>query len=97
MAQNVVEVLYLTNSFRKIYLTFFEENQTIGFFLFLDNIHRAEHLVPYYHCFQAQNVQPKVCSAPSGIINILGDTYFGEIYTESVGQRVKRCSTTIWI
>ncbi len=82
MAQNVVEVLYLTNSFRKIYLTFFEENQTIGFFSFLDDIRRAEHLVPYYHCFQAQNVQPKVCSAPSGIINILGDTYFGEIYTE---------------
>ncbi|MCG9510006.1 CapA family protein [Acinetobacter pittii] len=82
MAQNVVEVLYLTNSFRKIYLTFFEENQTIGFFLFLDDMHRAEHLIPYYHCFQAQTVTPKVCSAPSGIINILGDTYFGEIYTE---------------
>lgn len=82
MGQNVVEVLYLTNPFRKIYLTFFEENQTIGFFLFLDDIHRAEHLVPYYACFQAQNVQPKVCSAPSGIINILGDTYFGEIYTK---------------
>ncbi|MCZ1178508.1 CapA family protein [Acinetobacter pittii] len=82
MGQNVVEVLYLINSFRKIYLTFFEENQTIGFFLFLDDIHRAEHLIPYYHCFQAQNVKPKVCSTPSGIINILGDTYFGEIYTE---------------
>lgn len=82
MAQNVVEVLYLTNSFRKIYLTFFEENQTIGFFSFLDDIHRAEHLIPYYHCFQAQTVRPKVCSIPSGIINILGDTYFGEIYTE---------------
>ncbi|AQV17536.1 CapA family protein [Acinetobacter pittii] len=82
MAQNVVEVLYLTNSFRKIYLTFLEENQTIGFFLFLDDIHRAEHLIPYYHCFQAQSIRPKVCSAPSGIINILGDTYFGEIYTE---------------
>lgn len=82
MAQNVVEVLYLTNSFRKIYLTFFEENQTIGFFSFLDDIYRAEHLIPYYHCFQAQTVRPKVCSTPSGIINILGDTYFGEIYTE---------------
>jgi len=82
MAQNVVEVLYLSNSFRKIYLTFFEENQTIGFFSFLDDIHRAEHLIPYYHCFQAQTVRPKVCSTPSGIINILGDTYFGEIYTE---------------
>jgi len=82
MAQNVVEVLYLTNSFRKIYLTFFEENQTIGFFSFLDDIYRAEHLIPYYHCFQAQKVTSKICSTPSGIINILGDTYFGEIYTE---------------
>jgi len=82
MAQNVVEVLYLTNSFRKIYLTFFEENQTIGFFSFLDDIHRAEHLIPYYHCFQEQKVKPKVCTTQSGIINILGDTYFGEIYTE---------------
>lgn len=82
MGQNVIEVLYLTNSFRKIYLTFFEENQTIGFFSFLDDIHRAEHLIPYYHCFQVQTVRPKVCSAPSGIINILGDTYFGETYTE---------------
>lgn len=82
MAQNVVEVLYLTNSFRKLYLTFFEENQTIGFFSLLDDIHRAEHLIPYYHCFQAQTVRSKVCSTPSGIINILGDTYFGEIYTE---------------
>lgn len=82
MGQHVVEVLYLTNSFRKIYLTFFEENQTIGFFSFLDDIQRAEHLIPYYHCFQAQTIRPKVCSAPSGIINILGDTYFGEIYTE---------------
>ncbi|MFW1842132.1 CapA family protein [Acinetobacter pittii] len=90
MAQNVVEVLYLINSFRKIYLTFFEENQTIGFFLFLDDIHRAEHLIPYYHCFQTQKVTSKICSAPSGIINILGDTYFGEIYTEkrrSKGQK----------
>ncbi|MHC0018773.1 CapA family protein [Acinetobacter pittii] len=90
IGQNVVEVLYLTNSFRKIYLTFFEENQTIGFFSFLDDIQRAEHLIPYYHCFQAQTVRPKVCSAPSGIINILGDTYFGEIYTEkrrSKGQK----------
>ncbi|ETR93826.1 CapA family protein [Acinetobacter lactucae] len=82
MAQNVVEVLYLTNTFRKLYLTFFEENQTIGFFSFLDDIHRAEHLIPYYHCFQVQKVTPKICSAPSGVINILGDTYFGEIYTE---------------
>lgn len=82
MAQSVVTVLYLTHSFRKIYLTYFEENQTIGFFSFLDDIHRAEHLIPYYHCFQEQNVKPRVCTTQSGIINILGDTYFGEIYTE---------------
>jgi len=82
MAQSIVTVLCLNNSFRKIYLTYFEENQTIGFFSFLDDIHRAEHLIPYYHCFQEQNVKPKVCTTQSGIINILGDTYFGEIYTE---------------
>ena len=82
MAQSVVTVLYITHSFRQIYLTYFEENQTIGFFSFLDDIHRAEHLIPYYHCFQEQNVKPKVCTTQSGIINILGDTYFGEIYTE---------------
>jgi len=90
MAQSVVTVLSLSNSFRKIYLTFFEENQTIGFFSFLDDIHRIEHLVPYYHCFQEQNVKPKVCTTRSGMINILGDTYFGEIYTEkrkSKGQK----------
>ncbi|CAI3118243.1 Capsule biosynthesis protein CapA [Acinetobacter calcoaceticus] len=90
VAQSVVTVLYLSNSFRTIYLTFFEENQTIGFFSFLDDIHRIEHLVPYYHCFQGQNVKAKVCSTQSGIINILGDTYFGEIYTEkrkSKGQK----------
>ncbi|MCU4423893.1 CapA family protein [Acinetobacter sp. WU_MDCI_Abxb74] len=90
MAQSVVTVLYLSNSFRTIYLTFFEENQTIGFFSFLDDIHRIEHLVPYYHCFQEQNVKAKVCSTQSGMINILGDTYFGEFYTEkrkSKGQR----------
>lgn len=90
VAQSVVTVLYLSNSFRTIYLTFFEENQTIGFFSFLDDIHRIEHLVPYYHCFQGQNVKAKVCSTQSGIINILGDAYFGEIYTEkrkSKGQK----------
>lgn len=90
MAQSVVTILYLTNSFRTIYLTFFEENQTIGFFSFLDDIHRIEHLIPYYHCFQSQDVKAKVCSTQSGLINILGDTYFGEFYTEkrkSKGQK----------
>ncbi|EKU37702.1 MULTISPECIES: CapA family protein [Acinetobacter] len=89
MAKNVVEVLYLSNSFRTVYLTFFEENQTIGFFSFLDDIHRIEHLVPYYHCFQDQNVKPKVCSTQSGIINILGDSYFGEVYTEKRKARAE--------
>ena len=59
-----------------------KNNQTIGFFSFLDDIQRIEHLVPYYHCFQEQSVKPKVCSTQSGMINILGDTYFGEVYTE---------------
>ena len=89
MAQNVVEVLYLTNSFRK-FISLSLKKPNDWFLLFLDNIHRAEHLVPYYHCFQAQNVQPKVCSAPSGIINILGIPTLGKSTLKSVGQRVKK-------
>lgn len=54
------------------------------FFSFLDGIHRLEHLVPYYHYFQEGHVEAKKYSSQTGIINILGDTYFGEMYTESV-------------
>jgi hypothetical protein len=78
----LTSVLYISHTFRKIYITYFEDNRSIGFFSFLDHIHRLEHLVPYYHSFQEEHIDAKKYSSKTGIINILGDTYFGEIYTE---------------
>lgn len=83
----LTSVLYLSHTFRQIYITYSEQNQSIGFFSFLDDIHRLEHLVPYYHFFQKKYVEAKKCSSQTGIINILGDTYFGEMYTEKRKSR----------
>ena len=83
----LTSVLYISHQFRKIYITYLEDNQSIGFFSFLDDIHRLEHLVPYYHCFQEEHVKAKSCTSQTGIINILGDTYFGEMYTEKRKSR----------
>jgi len=78
----LTSVLYISHTFRQIYITYSEHNRSIGFFSFLDDIHRLEHLVPYYHYFQEVHVEAKKYSSQTGIINILGDTYFGEMYTE---------------
>jgi len=86
----LTSVLYLSHQFRKIYITYLEHNQSIGFFSFLDDIHRLEHLVPYYHSFQEEQVNAQKCSSKTGIINILGDTYFGETYTEKRKLRKKK-------
>ncbi|HFX6226238.1 CapA family protein [Acinetobacter nosocomialis] len=83
----LTSVLYLSHTFRQIYITYSEQNQSIGIFSFLDDIHRLEHLVPYYHFFQEKYVEAKKCSSKTGIINILGDTYFGEMYTEKRKSR----------
>ncbi|EXR32606.1 CapA family protein [Acinetobacter sp. 1179249] len=83
----LTSVLYLSHTFRQIYITYSEQNQSIGFFSFLDDIHRLEYLVPYYHFFQEKYVEAKKCSSQTGIINILGDTYFGEMYTEKRKSR----------
>lgn len=83
----LTSVLYLSHTFRQIYITYSEQNQSIGIFSFLDDIHRLEHLVPYYHFFQEKYVEVKKCSSQTGIINILGDTYFGEMYTEKRKSR----------
>ncbi len=55
----LTSVLYLSHTFRQIYITYSEQNQSIGFFSFLDDIHRLEHLVPYYHFFQEKYVEAK--------------------------------------
>ncbi len=39
-------------------------------------------MVPYYHYFQEGACRGQKYSSQAGIINILGDTYFGEMYTE---------------
>lgn len=83
----LTSVLYLSHTFRQIYITYSEQNQSIGIFSFLDDIHRLEHLVPYYHFFQEKYVEAKKCSSQTGIINILGDTYFGEMYTKKRKSR----------
>ncbi|MDO7229981.1 CapA family protein [Acinetobacter nosocomialis] len=83
----LTSVLYISHTVRQIYITYLEDNQSIGFFSFLDDIHRLEHLVPYYHFFQEKYVEAKKCSSQTGIINILGDTYFGEMYTEKRKSR----------
>lgn len=44
-------------------------------------------MVPYYHYFQEGHVEAKKYSSQTGIINILGDTYFGEMYTEKRKSR----------
>lgn len=83
----LTSVLYISHTVRQIYITYLEDNQSIGFFSFLDDIHRLEHLVPYYHYFQEEYVNAKSCTSQTGIINILGDTYFGEMYTEKRKSR----------
>lgn len=85
----LTSVLYISHTVRQIYITYSEQNQSIGFFSFLDDIHRLEHLVPYYHYFQEEYVKAKSCTSQTGIINILGDTYFGEMYTEKRKSRGK--------
>ncbi|HHQ1421879.1 TPA: CapA family protein [Acinetobacter baumannii] len=83
----LTSVLYISHTFRQIYITYSEHNRSIGFFSFLDDIHRLEHMVPYYHYFQEGHVEAKKYSSQTGIINILGDTYFGEMYTEKRKSR----------
>lgn len=55
----LTSVLYISHTFRQIYITYSEHNRSIGFFSFLDDIHRLEHMVPYYHYFQEGHVEAK--------------------------------------
>ena len=80
-------VLYTGDHFRKLYISFSQETQTISFFSLMDDLHRLEHLVPYYHFFQNQQAKAKQFIAQTGIVNILGDTYLGEAYTEKRKNR----------
>lgn len=75
-------VLYLELANKQIYFSYRAENQTIGIFCLFDSIQRIDHIIPYYHYFTEGLIPSKSIQAKSGWINIIGDTYFGEFYTE---------------
>ncbi|ENX62489.1 CapA family protein [Acinetobacter sp. NIPH1876] len=75
-------VIYLTDQRRDNFFSYRHENQSLGIFLLLDQLHRIDHLAPYYHYFQQGLLPTKQLQAKTEWINILGDTYLGEFYTE---------------
>jgi poly-gamma-glutamate capsule biosynthesis protein CapA/YwtB (metallophosphatase superfamily) len=75
-------VLCLTNQNKNSYFSYCDKNQTIGIFQLLDDVHRIDHLAPYYHYFNSGILPAKQISLKSHCINIIGDTYFGEYYTK---------------
>lgn len=75
-------VLYLELANKQIYFSYRAENQTIGIFCLFDSIQRIDHIIPYYHYFTEGLIPSKSIQAKSEWINIIGDTYFGEFYTE---------------
>lgn len=75
-------VLCITSQHKKYYFTYCNKTQNIGIFQLLDDIHRIDHLVPYYHYFNSGLLPAKQISLKNHYINIIGDTYFGEYYTK---------------
>ncbi|MCH7336167.1 CapA family protein [Acinetobacter sp. NIPH 2699] len=75
-------ILVLDYLNKPIYFSYRAENRSIGVFYLLDKIHRIDHLVPYYHYFTAGQIPTESIQAKSDWLNIIGDTYFGEYYTE---------------
>ncbi|MCH7381951.1 MULTISPECIES: CapA family protein [Acinetobacter] len=75
-------VIYLTDQSRDYFFSYRHHNQTLGIFQLLDQLHRIDHLAPYYHYFQQGLLATKQLQAKTEWINILGDTYLGEFYTE---------------
>lgn len=74
-------VLILSHQQHPYYFSYRHENQSLGIFHLLDDLHRIDHLVPYYHYFEQGVLPAKQIQAKSEWINIIGDTYFGEFYT----------------
>ncbi|ENX36185.1 hypothetical protein F889_00343 [Acinetobacter colistiniresistens] len=74
-------ILYLTDQKQDYYFSYLHHNQTLGIFQLLDQLHRIDHLAPYYHYFQQGRLAVKQRQAKTEWINIIGDTYFGEFYT----------------
>ena len=74
-------VLILSDQQQHYYFSYRHENQSLGIFHLLDNLHRIDHLLPYYHYFEPALLPAKQIQAKREWINIIGDTYFGEFYT----------------
>ncbi|ENX20820.1 hypothetical protein F892_02847 [Acinetobacter vivianii] len=74
-------VLIFSHQQHPYYFSYCHENQSLGIFHLLDDLHRIDHLVPYYHYFEQGVLPAKQIQAKSEWINIIGDTYFGEFYT----------------
>ncbi|WDZ50476.1 CapA family protein [Acinetobacter vivianii] len=74
-------VLIFSHQQHPYYFSYRHENQSLGIFHLLDDLHRIDHLVPYYHYFEPRILPAKQIQAKSEWINIIGDTYFGEFYT----------------
>jgi len=74
-------VLILSHQQQPYYFSYRHENQSLGIFHLLDDLHRIDHLVPYYHYFEQGVLPAKQIQTKSEWINIIGDTYFGEFYT----------------
>ncbi|USA45783.1 CapA family protein [Acinetobacter sp. C26M] len=75
-------VIYLKDQNQPYYFSYAHSNQTLGIFQLFDQLHRVDHLAPYYHSFQQGLLPVKQIQAKSEWVNIIGDTYFGEFYTE---------------
>jgi hypothetical protein len=80
-------ILYLTDQKQDYYFSYRNHNQTLGVFWLFDRLHRVDHLIPYYHYFQQGRLAAKSLQAKSEWLNIIGDTYFGEFYTEKRKKR----------
>lgn len=80
-------VLILSHQQQPYYFSYRHENQSLGIFHLLDDLHRIDHLVPYYHYFEQGVLPAKQIQAKSEWINIIGDTYFGEFYTNKRKNR----------
>lgn len=74
--------LFIGDQYRRTYIAYREKEQPqISIFSITSNEQRIEYLLPYYQVF-TDLPKSKRLTAKTPIINILGDTYFGEAYTE---------------
>lgn len=74
-------VLVLSDQQQHYYFSYRHANQSLGIFYLLDQLHRIDHLLPYYHYFEPGLLPAKQIQAKNEWVTIIGDTYFGEFYS----------------